>query len=130
MGQQQIMYDNLDNTHACVFSPDGKLILSANGNATLKVWDPFTGKEHRSLKGHRDRINGCTFSPDGNYALSCSEDGTARLWDIESEKELTQWLTDTDLYSCAFHPHGDLVLVSDDSGGVHFLKLEWPSRHD
>ena len=38
------------------FSPDGKRIISGNGDKTLKVWDPQTGQKTLALKEHSNNV--------------------------------------------------------------------------
>ena len=33
-----------DSVRGCAFSPDGKLVVSASGDRTLRVWDALTGQ--------------------------------------------------------------------------------------
>ena len=49
---------------ACVFSADGRLVLSGSMDHTLKLWDVATGSCQATLEGHRGRILGCAFLPD------------------------------------------------------------------
>jgi WD40 repeat protein len=56
------------------FSPDGKRIVSASQDKTLKVWDLYTGREVLSLKGHADTVQSVAFSPDGKRIVSGSLD--------------------------------------------------------
>ncbi|HKQ90004.1 MAG TPA: TIR domain-containing protein, partial [Blastocatellia bacterium] len=65
----------------CAFSPDGKLIVSASWDRTLKVWDAGTGQMLRSLEGHSDSVIGCAFNPDGKLIVSASSDRTLKVWD-------------------------------------------------
>jgi WD40 repeat protein len=62
------------------FSPDGRLILTANDAARL--WDAHTGKPIRAFAegGARD----AAFSPDGRLIVTASADKTLRLWDVET----------------------------------------------
>ncbi|MDD2814240.1 MAG: TIR domain-containing protein [Thiotrichaceae bacterium] len=64
------------------FSPDGKYILSASADNTLKLWKT-SGEFIRSFVGHTDVVNDANFSPDGQRVVSSSADSTARIWDIE-----------------------------------------------
>jgi WD40 repeat protein len=64
-----------------VFSPDGKFIVTSNDDGTAKVYDVSTGKELRTLKGHRDGLTGALYSPDGKLILTISDDSTAILYD-------------------------------------------------
>src|SRR5918911_4168863 len=46
------------------YSPDGRLILTANGDAFPKLWDAETGQAVATLDAHGDVYN-AVFSPDG-----------------------------------------------------------------
>jgi WD40 repeat protein len=39
--------------YACKFAPDGKIIVSASGDKTLKIWDVSSGTCQATLEGHR-----------------------------------------------------------------------------
>jgi len=64
-----------------VFSPNGKFIVTANSDATAKLYDVVSGKELRTFKGHRDGLTGAFFSPDGKMIVTVSDDSTAILFD-------------------------------------------------
>ena len=55
---------------ACAFSPDGRRIVSASHDGTLKLWDAQTGAELATLAGHADVVQACAFSPDGRRIVS------------------------------------------------------------
>ena len=48
---------------ACALSPDGRLIVSASFDRTLRVWDAASGQTLRTLEGHTNYVNSCAFSP-------------------------------------------------------------------
>jgi WD40 repeat protein/tRNA A-37 threonylcarbamoyl transferase component Bud32 len=108
---------------AVCFSPDGRRLASAGGEALL-LWDARTGKLLKTLKGHSAAITGVCFSPDGNRLASVSGKaggqggGEVRLWDattgepsgtVEDAKRLT---------SVAFSSDGQSLATGDEAGAV------------
>jgi WD40 repeat protein len=70
------------------YSPDGKTLASGSYDGTVKLWDVGTGKELKTLKGHRGEVNSVSYSPDGKTLASTSWDNTVKLWDVGTGKEL------------------------------------------
>jgi WD40 repeat protein len=68
------------NISALVFSPDGKFIVSGSEDSTLKLWDPNSGVELRTLRGHTNIVTAVALNPDGSQIASASLDHTLRLW--------------------------------------------------
>ncbi len=98
-----------------VFSPDGKYILSASWDSTLKLWEAETGKEVRTFKGHSDRVKSGVFSPDGKYILSASWDNTLKLWEAETGKEVRTFKGHSNwVNSGVFSPDGQYILSASD----------------
>ncbi len=56
------------------FSPDGHMVVSANGDNSARLWDAATGKQIRSFEGHTDKVSSVAFSPDGRFVLTGSYD--------------------------------------------------------
>lgn len=62
------------------YSPDGKQVLTASVDWTIKVWDADSGELLDSLRAHREAVRGLRFSRDGKRLLSLGLDGT-KVWD-------------------------------------------------
>jgi WD40 repeat protein len=59
---------------------DGKRLLSASSDKTVRLWDLASGKELKVYEGHTDYVRSARFSPDGRWAISASHDHTLKLW--------------------------------------------------
>ena len=90
---------------SCAYSPDGRRIVSASEDNTLKVWDAETGEERFTLEGHTGVVTSCAYSSDGRRIVSASWDNTLKVWDVETGHELftlkghRHWVL-----SCAYSP--------------------------
>ena len=50
---------------AMVFSLDGKLVVSASHEQTVRLWDAVTGKALQTLEGHSREVSAVAFLQDG-----------------------------------------------------------------
>ncbi|TNE51012.1 MAG: hypothetical protein EP343_06125 [Deltaproteobacteria bacterium] len=62
------------------FSEDGKTLLSASADQTLRLWDVQTGAMKRILKGHEGTVRSARFFLNDQAIVSGSADKTARVW--------------------------------------------------
>ena len=99
------------------FSPDGKLLVSASADKTLKLWDASTGKEIKTLTGHTNGVNGISFSPDGKLLASASRDKTLKLWNTSTGKEVKTLTGHTDeVIAVSFSPDSKFLASASDGG--------------
>ena len=77
-----------DSVNSVSFSPNGKALATGSGDRTIKLWNLDTGKEIRTLQGHKDSVNSVSFSPDGQTLATGSGDTTIKLWNLGTGKEI------------------------------------------
>ncbi len=65
------------------FSNDSSLLAAgAFRSGVIWIWDPWTGKRLRTLRGHPQWAIWLAWAP-GKHLASASIDGTARIWSVE-----------------------------------------------
>ncbi|WP_437971620.1 AAA family ATPase [Sorangium sp. So ce260] len=110
-GEERTLYGHSDPVGACAISPDGRRIVSASDDKTLKVWDLATGKLVSTLEDHSHAVSACAISPDGRRIVSASGDKTLKVWDlatgnlVSTIEDNAQWV-----YACAISPDGRRIV--------------------
>lgn len=62
------------------YSPDGRRLVSAGQDQTIRIWDLSSGHDLLTLRGHRGWIRSVVFGRDGKRIASASDDGSLFIW--------------------------------------------------
>jgi hypothetical protein len=124
--QVATLEDHTSGVTACAVTPDGRHVVSASMDQTLKVWELGSGRAVATLEGHTDRVTACAVTPDGRHMVSASHNHTLKVWDLAT-------------YTCCITHRGDAgylavavsattVTAGDESGAVWFFDWPWTDR--
>ncbi|MCL4177359.1 MAG: protein kinase [Verrucomicrobia bacterium] len=118
--------------HHAEFSADGRRILTAALDNTVRLWDAETGLpmgmplahdraaiQHPELFSRGQKCLQACFSPDGAKVATASVDGTARVWDGRTGEPLTPPLRHEDwVTAVGFNREGSLIATGSRDGRV------------
>jgi WD40 repeat protein len=107
------------------FSPDGKLLVTASADKTVRIWETVSGKCLYVLATHEDFVNGVDFSPEGKWVVTASGDRTARIWEAATGEELVELGWNESPRTCvAFSPDGKRIVTGTVDGAVPVYTCE------
>jgi WD40 repeat protein len=65
------------------FADEGKTLITAAANGTIKFWEAARGQLRTTCKGHKDRICAVMLAP-GGRCLSADASGLVKFWDLHA----------------------------------------------
>jgi WD40 repeat protein len=79
-----------------ILSPDGKRIVAASSDKTIKIWSMEKGELLRTLPAHTEKVNSVAVSKDRGLVISGSRDKTVRVWEAETGRLVNTLTEHTD----------------------------------
>ena len=120
-----ILDDHNGSVEDLAFSPDGKFLITASVDKTLKLWRIADGSLLSTLEGHIRSVSGVAISPLGDILASSSSDRTIRLWRVSDGEMLTALETPAGLAtSPVFSPSGEILACVTANRIVQFWNVE------
>ncbi|MBN9122278.1 MAG: hypothetical protein J0I06_24580 [Planctomycetes bacterium] len=99
------------------FSPDGaRLASAAEKAATVRLWEPTTGRKLGELPGRWGFTSGVAFSPDGKRIATTTMNFRVAIWDAEARRPLAVAAASQTRYGPAFAPDGSCVAATGWAG--------------
>jgi WD40 repeat protein len=120
-----IQIGHMEKINSIDISPDGKWVISASSDQTVKLWDIETGKELRTFSGHANEIYAVAFLQDGKSFISVSSDKTSKQWNIEKENEVKTFAGHTsDIRALSINPNGKTFITGSFDNTVRLWDIE------
>ncbi len=98
---------------------DGRSVLPALRDNTVRLWELSSGRLVRMFVGHSDAIRSLAFSLDGTKVLSGSWDHTVKVWD-RADGRILRTFQVNDPLDISFSSDGRSVIVTQ-----RILRTEW-----
>ena len=117
-----------DGVLAVRFAPDGRRLVSAGFDKTIRVWDAATGRALAVLTGHGDTVDDVAFSTGRPSTRLCIPDRTVRLWDAHTLRLLDTLPHASIVYAVAFSPDGTRLATGCEDNTHSFMGCGHTSR--
>lgn len=127
-GKQTLVFRGHTNrVFQAIFMADGKALVTASGDGSIRLWDTVTGKP-RPVPITNELIYGIAVAPDGKRLAYAGGHKQVCLLEIDTGKQSWSYSYDHRLYSVAFSLAGKVVAASTD-GAVHLLDTTTGKLH-
>ena len=123
-----------DWVNSLVLCRNGKTLLSASSDTTVKVWDAIGGYCMSTLRTHKDYVKALAYAKDRELVASGGFDKQIFLWDVNvltaltatNNTVITSSLTGQkeSIYSLAMNPSGSILV----SGSTEKVLRVWDPR--
>jgi WD40 repeat protein len=102
-----------------VFTADGRRLVSAGADQTVRVWDVSDGRELTALQGHLSEVYCVAATADGQTIVSGCKDGTILGWDADDVEPKQRFETlPVAVRDLQFLPDGGQMLSVNADGTV------------
>jgi WD40 repeat protein len=107
-----------------MYSMDGRRILSASDDNTIKEWSAETGECIWTYEGYSISVESAVYSADGRKILSGSWDGTIKEWSVETGECIRTYKDAGSVESVVYSHDGRKILSACGNGTIEEWSVE------
>lgn len=109
------------------FNPNGTRLAIAGRDGNTTVWEPVSGKQIGTLRGHQDWVVYTAFSQNGRLLATASTDRTIKIWNTLTWQRVADIPDASSVGSpLAFTADGRTLASVDLMGALRFLAVNPP----
>jgi len=100
------------------------VVITAGADKKVKIWDPATGNELKSIAAHESAVNVIAVSPDGKLLATGGADKKVKIWNIEKGELVKEIAAHTEeVTALAFSPDGKMLASGGSDKKIKFWSL-------
>jgi WD40 repeat protein len=103
---------------------DGRRAVTLSYDGILVIWDIERYQALCTVQGHVYSANTVKVLPCSKRFVSSGGRGSVKVWDLETGTCLAAFTGEGEFQSCAVTPGGQIIVMGERSGRIHFLRLE------
>lgn len=114
-----------DSIFGVAYSPNGKFIVSASADQTVRLANANADAQRDRLAAHTGPVTSVAYSPDGRYILTGSLDTTVHIWNSDTDTVRQTLSGHTTLVSAvAFSPDSQRIVTASWDGTARVWDFE------
>ncbi|BAU43135.1 tetratricopeptide repeat protein [Leptolyngbya sp. O-77] len=113
-----------DEVTGLLFSPNGKSLISASKDGSIKLWNPLKGTLLAALETRSAAIASLALSANGEILASANAMPEVKLWHLRTGALLKTLRPNAEaIADLTFHPHQPILIVASKDGSITFWDL-------
>jgi WD40 repeat protein len=116
-----VLKGHAELVYAVAFTADGKYVITASFDRTLKVWEVASGKEVKTFagpQGHQNLVLSVAISPNGQMVASGGSDNQAKIWDFPASAPLRDFAHTDAVNAVALSADGTKLAGAGKDGSI------------